>query len=35
MTKIFKAAIEQEKKIENEVQIHYTQVTETELIRNF
>ena len=35
MTKIFKRAIEEERKIENEVQINYTEVLENHLIRNF
>ena len=35
MTKIFKLAIEEERKIENEVQINYTEVLENHLIRNF
>ena len=34
-TCIFKRAIEEERKIENEVQINYVQVLQTELIRNF
>ena len=34
-TSIFKKAIEEERKIENEVQINYVQVLQTELIRNF
>ena len=35
MTKIFKRSIEKESKIENKVQILYTDVLESELIRNF
>jgi|688.fasta_scaffold236227_1 hypothetical protein len=35
LSKIFKRAIENEQKIENEVQIKHVEVVHTELIRNF